>query len=58
MLKNRRFLAVIWLVLSFAGSVQFGRHVRAVDAMGLIVSGAMAGVGICMLKRGWGARSN
>jgi len=51
MLKNRRVLAIIWLVLAFAGIVQFARHVRVVDAVGLIVSGAMAGVGICMVKR-------
>ena len=55
MLKNRRFVAAIWLVLSFAGIVQFGRHVRAVDAVGLIISGVMAGVGICMLKRDLGS---
>jgi hypothetical protein len=49
MLKNPRALGVIFLVLAFAGILQFARHVRAVDAVGLIVSGAMTGVGICIL---------
>ena len=51
MLKNPRVLGVIFLAISFAGIVQFARHVRAVDALGLIVSGALAGVGICILLR-------
>ena len=51
MLKNPRVLGVIFLVISFAGIVQFARHVRAVDDVGLIVSGAMDGVGVCILLR-------
>jgi len=51
MLKNPRVLGVVFLAFAFAGIVQFGRHVRAVDALGLIVSGALAGAGICMLRR-------
>lgn len=51
MLKNPRALGVIFVVIAFAGIVQFARHVRAVEAVGLIVSGAMAGVGICILTR-------
>jgi hypothetical protein len=53
MLKNRRSLAIILLVLSIAGLAQFARHVRAVDAVGLFATGAMAGAAICMFtKRG------
>jgi hypothetical protein len=51
MLKNPQVLGVVFLVIAFAGIVQFGRHVRAVDAAGLIVSGALGGVGICILLR-------
>lgn len=51
MLKNPRVLGMIFLAIAFAGIVQFGRHVRAVEAVGLIVSGALAGVGICILIR-------
>jgi hypothetical protein len=51
MLKNPRVLGAVFLAIAFAGIVQFGRHVRAVDSVGLIVSGALAGVGICILLR-------
>jgi len=51
MLKNPRVLGLVFLAIAFAGIVQFGRHVRAVDAVGLIVSGALAGVGICILRQ-------